>query len=225
MTATKLFENLYASHKPLRFKKRDIILHADDKTSEVYYIKSGYVRVYRISELGEELTVTILKPHDIFPFIWGEEDFPNQYYLEAITPLEVWRFPKVQFLLFLRSHPDFYYDLANRLMVRFEGILTRMEYLITGRAYNKVAVTLLTCAKKFGIWQQNQVVVDVPLTHKDIATLVGITRETTCLEMKKLERKGLISHLGRLLVIKDMKRLEEESNLGTDFGRLLYHSL
>ncbi|MDO8498396.1 MAG: Crp/Fnr family transcriptional regulator [bacterium] len=212
-------------YKPLCFRKRDIVLHADDGISDIFYIKNGYVRVYRISELGEELTLSILKPGDLFPMLWEVKDAPNPYYMEAITDLEVWRFPRDQFLSFVKDRPDLFYDLTSNLMVRFGGMLNRMEYLITSRAYNKVAATLFTCAKRFGVKQKDEVIVDVPLTHKDIATLVGITRETTCLEMKKLERKGLISHLGRLLVIKDMKRLEAESQLNNEFEEPLYYSL
>lgn len=225
MTALQTLDNFFMQYKPLRFHKRDIVLHADDYSPDVFYIKSGYVRVYRISEYGEELTLSILKPGDLFPILWEVDDAPNPYYMEAVTSVEVWRFPRDQFLNFVKDNPDLFYDLTSKLITRFGGMLSRMEYLITSRAYNKVAATLFTCAKRFGVTKEDQVIVDVPLTHKDIATLVGITRETTCLEMKKLERKGLISHLGRLLVIKDMKKLEEESQLNNEFEKLLYHSL
>lgn len=202
--------------KPLKYKRRDIILHNAEVQSSVFYIKSGYMRVYKISEQGEELTLAILKANDFFPMIWGVDSMFNNCYLEAITALEVWRAPQEQFMRFIKSHLDVFYDLTGQMIVRFGGLLTRMEYLITGRAYTKVATTILVCAKRFGEEKGDYIIVNLPLTHKDIATLVGITRETTCLEMKKMERKGLIAHQGRLLVIKDLKRLEEESLLNSE---------
>jgi CRP-like cAMP-binding protein len=42
------------------------------------------------------------------------------------------------------------------------------------------------------------------LTHHDIATLVGITRETTPLEMKKLEKQEFLGRSGRLHLIKNV---------------------
>ena len=160
------------------YKKRALILHPNDISSSVFYLKSGYIRVYRISEEGEELTLTILKPKDFFPLTYGINNAANLYYLEAITPLELWRAPQEQFLQFIKSDADILYYLTTRIIVRFDGALSRMEYLVFSNAYVKVATTLLICAKRFGELDGDDIVVQVPLTHKDIAKLVGITRET-----------------------------------------------
>lgn len=199
--------------KQLKYDKKEIILYADSSCQNVYYIKSGYVRAYRISEQGEELTVTILKADDIFPLSLGLNESNNSYYLEAVTPVEVYSAKKDLFLEFIKSNPDIFYDMTSLVFNHFGSLLNRMEYLIISRAYTKVATTLLSYAKRFGEKKGGDLIVNLPLTHKDIATLVGITRETTCLEMKKLEKMGVIAHQGRLLVIKDIKKLEEESYL------------
>lgn len=222
---SKKLETFISQFRPTPCRKKDVILQAEESCSFIFYIKSGYVRAYRVSEQGEELTLIILKPGDFFPIIGGVGEVLNNYYLEAITPLEFIRIPQKRFLQFLDVNPDVFNELVNNLLVRFSGLLTRIEYLVFGNAYRKVASTILVCAKRFGTNHVNGIVLELPLTHKDIANLVGITRETTCLEMKKLERKGLISHQGRLLVVSDMKRLEEESLLSQDQVPLLNNSL
>ncbi len=200
----------FQKYKLLKYKKRSMILHANDNSSSVFFIKSGYVRVYRLSEQGEELTLTILKPDDFFPLTYGMNNITNPYYLEAITPLELWSAPQEQFLHFIKDNPDVYEDLTSRLLVRFDGFLSRMEYLVCSNAYIKVAATLLICAKRFGEEQGDSIIFKVPLTHKDIATLVGITRETTSLEMKKLEKAGFVAREGKFLLLRNIKKLEEE---------------
>lgn len=210
--------------KEQEFSKKEIILYADNNNQNVFYIKSGYVRAYRISEQGEELTLTILKAEDIFPLSLGLIDSNNPYYLEAITPVQVRSAKRDDFLEFIKSEPDVFYDMTSLVFNHYGSLLNRMEYLIISRAYTKVATTLLSYAKRFGEQKGNDLIVNLPLTHKDIATLVGITRETTCLEMKKLEKMGLIAHQGRLLVIKDVKRLEEESYVNSD-SELAYANL
>lgn len=222
---SKELEVFLSQFKPISAKKKDVILQAEDSCNFIFYIKNGYVRAYRVSEEGEELTLIILKPGDFFPIIGGAGEVLNNYYLEAITPLEFIRIPQKQFLQFLDIHPNVFNELVNHLLVRFSGLLTRIEYLVFGNAYRKVASTILVCAKRFGTNHGNGIVLELPLTQKDIANLVGITRETTCLEMKKLERKGLISHQGRLLVVSDIKRLEKESLLSQDQVPLLNNSL
>jgi CRP/FNR family transcriptional regulator len=192
------------------YHKKELISHAHDLSSSVFYIKTGYVRVYRISEQGEELTLTILKPKDFFPLHYGIATVSSQYYLEAITPLEVWKAPQERFLTFIKTNPEIFFEITAQILVRFDGVLSRMECLVFSCARVKVAAMLLACAKRFGLEQGSDRVIQVPLTHHDIATLVGITRETTSLEMKKLEKEGFVSRMGKLVVIRNYTKLEQE---------------
>jgi CRP-like cAMP-binding protein len=54
------------------------------------------------------------------------------------------------------------------------------------------------------------VVIILPLTHQEIANLAGLTRETTSVEMKRLENDGFIGHQKHLLVVNNLSELEEE---------------
>ncbi len=217
----------FNQYRPLTYKQRSVISYGIDSELSVFYIKHGFMRVFRLSEQGEELTLTILKPKDFFPLTYGmtNSSLKQSYYLEAITPLEIWKVHSQQFLTFIKSDPNIYFELTRRAMVRFDNVLTKMEYLIFSNAYTKIAATLLSCAKKFGEVYGNSVRIPVPLTHKDIATLVGITRETTSLEMKKLEKRGYLSRNGRLFVLNNLEKLEEEIILQTGGKSPLSHSI
>lgn len=219
------FEDFFTRFSPLSFEKRSIILQAGDEFTQIFYIKSGFVRAYRISEQGEELTLAILKPHDLFPIAWGDSGASFECFLEAITPVSLWRVSRSQFMEFLGNHPDVFYKLVSSMSRRLGGLMARIGYLVTGHAYTKVAAAVLACARRFGEARGDNIVIGLPLTHKDIATLVGITRETACLEMKKLERKGLITHEKRVLVVRDVAGLEDESLIGIEERFLLNNSL
>lgn len=211
MSESQLVANLeqfFQSSRVSSYKRRTLIFQPNDLATTVFYIKSGYVRVYRISEDGEELTLTILKPKDFFPLSYGMNKTANSYYLEAITPLEVWKAPQDQFVDFIKAQPDIMYELTTRILIRFDSLVSRMENLLFSNAHIKIAATLLMCAKGFGEDFNGDTRVNIPLTHRDIATFVGITRETTSLEMKKLEKQGLLKKSGRFIIITNMKRLE-----------------
>src|SRR3989344_1107391 len=83
----------FSGYKPLQYKPRTVISVASDASSSIFYIKNGFLRVYRISEQGDELTLTILKPRDLFPLTYGMTGYSylNAYYLETITPLVIWK--------------------------------------------------------------------------------------------------------------------------------------
>lgn len=201
----------FSKFKPLHYKKGEVVLRAGDQPQGIFYLKSGYVRVYSFSKSGEELTLIIFKPGDIFPVSWAINNAPSGYFAESMTEASLWRVPREQFLEFVEDRPEILLELTSRMLERFLGLMRRMEYLAFGNAYAKIASILLICAERFGEKSGGNVVIQVPLTHSDIASLVGLTRETASIEMKKIEKKGLIGYRGRLLVVKNIRGLRKES--------------
>ncbi len=138
---------------------------------------------------------------------------PHQYYIEAMSHVELREAPREQFLRFIKSNPDVLFDLSARMLTRLGGILTRMEYLVFGNAYNKVASIISLCAQRFGEKKNGHVLIGVVLTHQDIANLIGIARETVSIEIKKLEKSGLIGYQGRYILVNNATALSQEAKL------------
>lgn len=210
---TQKLQNFFAKGKSFHYKKGETILRAGDTPQGVLFVKKGYVKLYSVSKCGKELTLIIFKPEDFFPMIWAFNNISNLYYLESMTTVEAWRVPKDKFLQFVKSNPDVLFELTEKILVRLGGLLNRMEYLAFGNASQKVASIIMICAERFGEKKDKQMVIQVLLTHKDIAMLVGVTRETASIEIKKLERSRIIGYHGRLMVVKDLNALQKESLL------------
>lgn len=207
-------EDFFERFKPLRFRKREIILGAEEEPDGVFFIKSGYVRSFSISEEGREFTLNIYKVGTYFPATWALAGVPNTYFFEAMTPVELIKAPKEELLGFLRANPEILMDLTTRLLVGLNGLLVRIEHLLSKDAYHKVASAVFLAGRRFGKKDaKGKVIVELSLTHQDIADLSYLTRETTSLEMKKLEKRGLVGKRKRKLIIKDMKKLRQESLL------------
>lgn len=210
MQADKLGQ-FFKKFKKLHFKKGQVIIHPGMTPPGVFYLAKGYVKAYSTSEEGKELTIIIFKPEDIFPYSWAISGIENKYYYETMTAIELCRVPKEELIRFIKENPEVLLTLSNRIIVRMMGLVQRMEYLVFGNAYSKVASILVICAERFGSKDGKNIVIQVPLTHKDIANLLGVTRETVSVEMKKLERKGLINSRGKHVIVRNLKKLEEES--------------
>ncbi len=219
-------DRFFSQYKPLQYKPRSVISLACDTSSSIFYIKNGFLRVFRISEQGEELTLTILKPKDFFPLTFGMiNSSRHSYYLEAITSLEIWKVNIDQFHQFINNEPEVYLELTKKVFVRFNDIVSKMEYLVFNNAHTKIMATIISCAQKFGEKYGDDILINVPLTHKDIATLVGITRETTSLEMKKLEKLGYITRHGKCMIVKNLNKLEKEIKIQTGRNNQQSYSL
>lgn len=130
-----------------------------------------------------------------------------------MTDVQVLRTSREEFNNFLENNPDVLINLTRRILVRAGGLMERMEYLVFGNAYQKVASILYILAKRFGRREGEEVRIKVPMTHREIAFLIGVARETVSLEIGKLVKSGIISDKNKIIIVKNIKKLIKESLL------------
>ncbi|MFA6982030.1 MAG: Crp/Fnr family transcriptional regulator [Patescibacteria group bacterium] len=214
-------ETFFAPFETFKYEKGLSILQPEDEARYVFYLRSGYVRMYTVSESGKQLTLNIFKPASYFPMTWAIGEMPNNYYFEAMTDVNIQKITKERFLEYIKKEPDLLYDLTRRILVGLGGILTRMEYLLSGSASSRVASTILLSARRFGVKLPNgDTEITLPLTHQEIANLSGLTRESTSVEMGKLAKSNVVIAKNRKLIVKDMEKLKETSTIYIDGGSL-----
>ena len=216
MNSPDVFPNLdsfFARYMLITYKKRQLIIRAEDTPLGAFFLKKGYVRQYLISHEGHELTTSIYKPLDIFPLNWVLNNTPSRYHFESMTDVQILRAPKQRFLELVENQPELFFKLVSRLINRLDAFSERMEYLAFGHAGQKVAAILLILAERFGQEKEKEICIKIPLTHRDIASLLGLTRETVSIEMKKLENMGIFKQKRHTVFIKNLNLLKKEAVL------------
>ena len=206
---TKAFETFYKQFAIREYKKGEMLIRADDDPQGIFYLKKGYVRQYTISKTGFELTLHILRPISYFPMVWAVNGTPNVYYFEALTPVEVGRAPRDEVVAFIKDKPEIIFELLSELIEDYAESLLRIEHLVFSDAYRRVISVLLYIAKHFGEKNDSGVIVHHRFTQQDIATLVGVARETAGIELVKLEKQGYISYVDHAMLFEKIEQLSE----------------
>ncbi len=204
----------FARYAILHYRKGQVVVHGEDQPSGIFYIKTGFVKMYSVTESGKEITLNIFKTGSCFPVIWGLTDIPNTYYYQTISDCEIRKSSKLEFVSFVKQKPGALFELTKEVLIGAKALLINIEYGLLGDSHTRVLAILLLCARRFGIKKgQDKVKIDLPLTHEDISNLVGITRETASLTMKQLSKSGLIKNKNKSVIINDIEKLEEESSV------------
>src|SRR4030042_2979482 len=198
----------FSRYKLLEYKAKEIVIHMSDEPSGVYYVKDGFVKMNTILLNGSELTLNIFRPGSFFPMAWALTDSPNNYLYQTMTKVSLYKAPKKEILDFLKSNSDVLFDLTKRVFSGLDGLMTNITYLVFGSAQNRVVSALLLCSRRFGKREKGMVVINIHLTHQDIANIAGLTRETTSIEIGKLKKENIISQSGGEIVIEDIERLK-----------------
>ncbi len=207
----KEFEVFYSQFTTRFYKKGEMLIRADDDPQGIFCLKKGYVRQFTISKTGSELTLHILKPISYFPMVWAINGTPNVYFFESLTETEVGRAPRDQVVSFIKDKPTVIFELMSELLEDYAESLTRVEHLVFSDAYRRVISVLMYIAKHFGEKNGKEgVIVKHRFTQQDIATLVGVARETASNEMVKLEKKGLVKYLDHAIIFDSLAKMNAE---------------
>ncbi len=197
-------------HKGSRrvYKKGEIILHAGDEPQGVYYIESGFVKIYALSRQGNEHIHLFYSDGDIFPLIWTFNDAVRNVYYEAMQETTIWIVPKDKFKEFVASDAEIAVMLVEEATGLFRLYAGTIDNLLYSNSYERTAGRLLSLAYRYGKKTSHGWVIDAPLTHQHLANSTNLSRETTSRAMERLQRNGIIGQDEKHhIVVKDMAKL------------------
>lgn len=193
MSATGDFVRNYPV-KP--YARNETILLQDDTPDVVFCIKSGFVKAYDIDTQGCEQLLWFGSSGDFFPMTWAFGLTPDvQYFFSAFTDVELYVIERGKFVTYLEANPQALMALARKLAVRLHEAFSHLDATKKARADEKIAYALYFLSLRFGHdigGGEHRIV--LPLTHQDIANLLGLARETVTIELRKLKEKGYITY-------------------------------
>jgi len=208
MTPGKTLEVFFGSYPEERFRKGKSILSKEQEPTGVFFLKSGYIRQYAKRSDKEELNVHIYRPGAAIPLMWLFNETANRYYYDALSECVIQTAPREEFSNFLTKHPELVEYLTERVLLGLSGLLSRMESLVLDYAYTKTVLLFLYFAQAFGIKAGKEIMIDIPVTHRHVASWIGTARETASLQVEKLRKQGLIGYRKSRYYIPDIKVLK-----------------
>lgn len=182
----------------------------------VHVIESGMVKAYVIDQDGNEHLVTIINSHEDFPVAYTVGFVKAApYFYEAFSRCSIRFVPREEYLQYLHSDIDALYERHIRLAALLSSALERIEHLEQRYAKDKVVGGLIYIADRFSsVFGKKHHKLNVSVTQQEIASLLGLTRETTNAELKKLEALELLSHTRQsyTLYTERLKKYRKESS-------------
>lgn len=182
----------FSDYHPRRYNKRHILIYGGDVVSHVYYLEEGKVKQYAISRTGDELVLNIFKPGSFFPMSHAINRSPATYFFEAETDITVRQLPAEAVVEFVRNNPEVQFDLLRRVYMGTEGLLGRLEQLMSGNAGSRLIYELILEANRFSTKHEDGSCV-IELSEKDLGARAGLSRETVNREIHKLKAANLIT--------------------------------
>lgn len=190
------FQDFLKSYPTRSYPKGSIIVYQGDSPKYTYVIKSGFAKVYTIASQGDENVIGFDGEYDIFPVATiFHENGEARYFHQAFTDCEVHLVPRTDYLAFVQNHPALMEKLFNYFVDRSVEYQTRINGLSQPKAADKILYALAHLVDRYGkVVKRSCSRMTLPLTQQDFAGFVGLTRETTGTQLKKLQRQGVLQY-------------------------------
>jgi len=201
-------DHFFSKYPKVTFSENEIIFRPGTPLTDIFHLQSGTVRMYSISADGEEVTLHIFRPTSMFPLMLLMTKKNNTYYFESSESSVAIKAPANSVVDFLKSEPDILYDVTCRFSEAISGLLTRIENQSVENSYHKIILLLLYLTDKFGEEFETGQKISIPITHEDIASWIGIRRETVSRQIEKLQKNGLVKVQKKHYVLPDVKKLK-----------------
>jgi CRP/FNR family transcriptional regulator, global nitrogen regulator len=195
---SSVFQGLGGTMPPVveTFDRSKTIFFPGDPAERVYFLKKGAVKLSRVYEAGEEITVALLRENSVFgvlSLITGNRS-DRFYHAVAFTPVELISVPIEQFERSLRDNPDMSWLMLKGLSSRILQTEMMVETLAHRDMGSRLVSFLLILCRDFGVPNSGSgITIDLRLSHQAIAEAIGSTRVTVTRLLGDLKDGELIS--------------------------------
>lgn len=193
------------------FHRGDYIFSSGAKGSNVYILEEGRAKIYKLSSNGKEIILWFCFPGEIFGLAEVTRAGSREVFSEACTNARIYCISREKFTKFLATHPDSALQTIDLLSCRMRVLGDMLLNLVTDDVPSRLIKLLTRLASRYGRREGDTILLDIHLTHQDMADMIGATRQTITSELNNLRRQGVIEMQHQRIQIQNEQFLDEYS--------------
>lgn len=174
----------------------------------VVFVGSGRLRVIRTMDDGRILSLGYRGPGDMIGEGALGRSMEHRESVVSAEEVEALVIPVPAVRTIMASDIAFATGVMATILSRHYDAEDRLASMLFRNVEARLAEFLLSSAQRWGIPDPRGVLIAAPLTHQEMASMIGSTRETVTLTLGELRRKGIIDFDRRRVVVRDRDALK-----------------
>ena len=170
---------------PMVIEKNQVIISQDEVGDCAYLIIEGVGKIYRLTQNGKEVPLGTVSTNQIVGEMALIDDLPRSAYVESITTISVLRIQKIDFQKLILANPAIALKLLRTLSMRIRAQDEKFLTMYDSDLPTRTMSHLMMLAKAY----KSDV---IPLTHEQLASLVGVTRPRLTEALHSLELQNIV---------------------------------
>ena len=185
-------------------RRRRFVYRAGEQADALYAIVSGRIKLCRIEpQTDREAVIDILPEGALF----GESALYSRagrrencaVAYESCTLLKI---PSDQFRIGMAAEPMLHEYTFQLIGQRLEHAEQRLADFALNAIPARLDRLLADFSDRYGVRESAGVLIDIPLPHREIASIVGSTRESVTVRLNAMRREGTIEFVNRRILVK-----------------------
>jgi len=179
--------------------KNQLIAGPEINCGKIFILKKGSVNVYQVYN-GKKIILDTLAPGDIFGDIRnvGNQNAPSDNcrempFVEAREDSIISIAQSRDIYRIMQKYPDVAISLLQNLSNQLLRAESKIQDLALRSVSERIVRELSRIAEKTGENLPDRYVIDHPITHEQLAMMVGATRETVTKALSSLRSRGLVN--------------------------------
>ena len=184
-----------------RVEKHEIIWLEQDPAKMIYFVRSGLIKLFKMSTEGKEQILRLGRPGDCFGHTGIFNGGSNPESAQAVVPSVLYGLMNSDLETLLWEHKQLALNTIKALATEMHHYITLVEDLSLRRVSGRLARMLLEHSSE-NVFDDSLI-----LTQGDMAAMTGTVREVIGKSLKALEEKGIIISNSRRIIIRDSDAL------------------
>ncbi len=183
---------IYSIAQLKRVKRGEILFFEGDPYVAMYVVRTGKVRLTKTTPEGREIILYIRQGGEPIGAAMLFLDQPYPATAQAIEAAEIWMIPHGELEALVRENPDLSIAIIRLLGERLLQTQAQMRDLALQDKWGALISTLLRLYEEYGRQTPDGVVLDLALSHQELAKMIGSTREGVNRMMSQLKKAGIL---------------------------------
>jgi len=200
-------KRMAGTHTFTHYKKEEFVYIPDDSASHIYMIVNGRVKIGHYLENGEEVVTAILTNGEIFGELAMAGEEKRRDFAQAIEDVTICPLTTQELKELMYENKELSFKILKLIGLRLMKLERKLELLVFKDARTRVIEFLKDAASWKGVKVGFETMIQTRLTHKEIASLTGTSRQTVTTILNELKEKNLINFNRKQILIRDLEKL------------------
>ncbi len=184
----------------------------EDRSEALFLLKKGRVRIYRVAPDRWEFTLAVVEAGTMFGEMALTAQRMQEAYAEAAEPSYICILKSEDLEGLVRKNPDLGLRIIRVLSERLRLCEARLEDIGLKDVPARLASLILQLAESEGVMTPEGPMIPAHYTHRQLATMIGSSRESVTRAFTKLQKAGAVELRHRHVYLKDVQALERAAD-------------